>query len=169
MQSPSGKAAVMAVRPHIWHRAASYCNGMRKYSDGQLRAAVAANITMAATLRSLGLVQTSGNYRCVKLRIERLGISVSHWRGSAHAAGSSVNPRVALSAILVEGSSYLAIGRLKTRLIAAGLLSYRCLFCDVNAWNGKSLTLHLDHVNGDPRGAASTAGSMYHEQAVVAA
>lgn len=41
---------------------------------------------------------------------------------------------------------------LKKRLIAQGLLQNNCLHCGIKAeWQGKSLTLEIDHINGDNR------------------
>jgi 5-methylcytosine-specific restriction endonuclease McrA len=37
----------------------------------------------------------------------------------------------------------------KSRLIKAGLLSYRCYICGLRNWRGKRLSLTLDHINGN--------------------
>lgn len=36
----------------------------------------------------------------------------------------------------------------KTRLIRAGLLTNNCQSCGLTAWQGKLLSMHLDHING---------------------
>ena len=49
---------------------------------------------------------------------------------------------------LVEGSSY-ASGKLRPRLIEQGLLANKCAECGIGPeYNGKPLTLQLDHING---------------------
>jgi len=37
---------------------------------------------------------------------------------------------------------------LKGRLIRAGLLENRCAECGLTEWRGRSLSIHLDHING---------------------
>jgi Zn finger protein HypA/HybF involved in hydrogenase expression len=57
---------------------------------------------------------------------------------------------LSLSDILVKNSTYANTHRLKTRLIKEGLLEERCSECGVgNEWNGKPLSLQLDHRDGD--------------------
>jgi 5-methylcytosine-specific restriction endonuclease McrA len=50
--------------------------------------------------------------------------------------------------VLVPGSSYPSF-KLRKRLIAAGLLTYRCDGCGASDCCGRVLTLELDHINGD--------------------
>lgn len=61
------------------------------------------------------------------------------------------NPtKYSLDEILVENSNYTNMTKLKERIIRAGLLEYRCAFCgNTGEWNGKHLTLQIDHINGD--------------------
>lgn len=50
--------------------------------------------------------------------------------------------------VFVENSTY---GRchIKKRILRKGLIPYRCSECSSgDTWNGKPLSLHLDHVNG---------------------
>lgn len=35
------------------------------------------------------------------------------------------------------------------RILKDGLLDYKCDSCDITEWNGKSISLELDHINGD--------------------
>ena len=52
--------------------------------------------------------------------------------------------------LLVEDSDYSDTPRLKTRLVKSGLLEYKCAICgNTGEWNGRPLTLQLDHINGN--------------------
>jgi 5-methylcytosine-specific restriction endonuclease McrA len=53
-----------------------------------------------------------------------------------------------LDEILVENSTYTSSVNLKNKLIKCGLLKYKCSICDIDSWEGKKLTLQLDHQNG---------------------
>lgn len=79
----------------------------------------------------------------------QLGISVNS-AYKARAAGLLNFKKVKreYDEVLVEGSTYQR-GNLKRRLIADGFLVPVCVECGIgNEWNGKPLTLHLDHKNG---------------------
>lgn len=59
-----------------------------------------------------------------------------------------VNSPKPLQEMLIEHCSHNR-GNIKTRLISAGLLKNECAICHIGPlWNGKLLTLRLDHVNG---------------------
>lgn len=53
-----------------------------------------------------------------------------------------------LDKILVENSTY-ARKNLKRRILENNLIEYRCACCGIGPeWNGKSMPLILDHING---------------------
>ena len=59
------------------------------------------------------------------------------------------NIKYSLDEILVENSTYTNRYRLKIRLIKENKMNYRCAICGNNGeWNGKPLSLQLDHING---------------------
>lgn len=83
-----------------------------------------------------------------KKRIKELDISVSHF--NPHINNTGAKNKIPTSDILVRNSTYTNRAALKTRLIKAGLLNYKCSFCqNPGLWNGKDLSLQLDHINGD--------------------
>lgn len=55
-----------------------------------------------------------------------------------------------LEEYLVENCPYnVASSALKRRLLAAGLIANECRLCGQSGiWKGKSLIMHLDHING---------------------
>src|SRR3954471_12401146 len=55
---------------------------MQRWTDEQLRLAVAANRNMSQTLRTLGLRPLGANYETLRRRITVLGIDTSHWGAS---------------------------------------------------------------------------------------
>jgi len=57
--------------------------------------------------------------------------------------------KIPLEEILVENSTYLNTHRIKLRLIEEELMEEKCFECGIgNEWNGKPLSLQLDHKNG---------------------
>lgn len=119
------------------------------YTDEEFTKAVASSMSMAETLRSVGLVPNGANYTVAKSRIKRLSLSTEHWTGAGHMRGKKGNVvySVPLEEVLTENSQYSS-GALKRRLIKAGLLPYECKECLMVDWRGKPISLHLDHING---------------------
>ena len=120
-----------------------------RWDDVQFAAAVKTNISVAGTLRQLGLVPRGGNYRTCAAAIRRLSLDTSHWLGQAHTRGTK-RPTVScpLTEVLVVNSEY-SRARLKYRLLQDKLLVNICAICgQVPEWQGKPLVLILDHING---------------------
>ncbi len=119
-----------------------------RYTEDELRDAVAASFSWAETLRRLGYCPTGGNWKTLKRRVAAIGIPVDHFDPHAASRRRSKKGRVPLEEILVVGSTY---GRyhLKRRLYEAGLKERRCELCgqDEN-WNGRRISLIIDHING---------------------
>lgn len=119
-----------------------------RFTDKDLREAVAASRTYAETLRRLALRTAGGNHRTLQKYVALWGISTAHV--DPHAAriaklGQAPRP---LDEVLVEGSMY-SRGLLKQRLYSTGLKERRCELCGQGEeWRGRRMALILDHVNG---------------------
>ena len=122
------------------------------YTDKQFREAVAANYSIASTLRSLGLKPCGQAYNLFKLRVSKLGIDTSHFTGQGHLKGKthSWNKIIPIEQILVEHSTYSNGVHLKERLVKENLLDQnQCAICNMEPiWQDKPLCFHLDHING---------------------
>jgi Zn finger protein HypA/HybF involved in hydrogenase expression len=99
-------------------------------------------------LQYLGLRLGGGSYKQFYEWCKRHGLTppkISHSDRLKNLVNRRVTP---LENILVVGSSYNRY-QLKNRLIAAGLLDNKCSECgSLPEWNGKFLSLQLDHING---------------------
>lgn len=54
-----------------------------------------------------------------------------------------------LEEALTSPSPYFNIGKLRQRLVNAGLKSLRCERCGITDWLGDRLPFELDHIDGD--------------------
>lgn len=96
-------------------------------------------------LRALGLTTNGGSSTDVlKERIRALECSTEHFHGKNGDSTKKYN----LDEILVKDSTYKNISRLKERLLRENLLEYKCSICGISEWQGKSISLQLDHING---------------------
>lgn len=110
--------------------------------------------SLAQVLRSLGYSShSSGNYRTLHKRIKEEGLCIEHMRehhrNFCKTHLKSLTKAIPLEKILVNYSNY-DTGKLKRRLLAAGLLEEKCYECgNGSLWNGKKIVLQLDHINGN--------------------
>ena len=125
-----------------------------KHSDQEFKELVAKSNSIVEILRATGIVSKGNNYKSVRDRIEHLNIDDSHipkgigQHQKKH--GVFFREKASLKSILIENSNYNR-GHLKIRLLEEKLLINTCSECgNEGEWNGKKLTLHLEHKNGIP-------------------
>jgi transposase-like protein len=119
-----------------------------RYTEQDVRDAVAGSRSLSDALRALGLRAAGSNFRTLKRLIVRYDISIEHMDPNWVLRGDRPNRKIPLERILVEGSSY-GRDKLKRRLYEAGLKERRCELCGQGEiWRGRRMSLILDHVNG---------------------
>ena len=132
-------------------RARRHAPRPRRWTDDELRAAVACSSSLAAAIRRLGLVPAGGNYVQVQRRVRELALDTSHFLGRAWNVRMKIDPRqrVPLDEVLVA-NRWASSHALKRRLFAAGRKQPRCERCGwaEQAADGR-IPVELDHINGD--------------------
>jgi antitoxin component YwqK of YwqJK toxin-antitoxin module len=115
----------------------------------ELQSLIDSNTSINAILKQLNVNSNgSGAYKTFKNHCRRLQVSVPFYKNNGNAF---IGPKISLNEILVENSTYQNGTRLKKRLVSEGVLEYKCTGknCKVESeWNGISITLQLDHLNG---------------------
>lgn len=108
------------------------------------------SFTIAEVLKKMNMSITTGNYKTFHRKVKEFNINTDHFLGQSHLRGKNhfTKKSKALDEILVANSNYTAISNLKKRLVNNNLLSYKCSICQISNWQGKSLSLQLDHING---------------------
>lgn len=124
----------------------------RSWTDPQLIDAVARSLSIAGTLRALGLVPAGGNYDHVQRRMAELELDTGHFTGSGWNVGLKYQPRPAipLEEVLVA-NRWVTTHNLKLRLFREGLKRPACELCGwaiARPCDGV-VPVELDHVNGD--------------------
>jgi hypothetical protein len=119
-----------------------------KYTDDDVRRAVAESPSLTAALRCLGLRPAGGNHRTLRKLIAKLGIPTDHVHPIWNLRGVPAGTSIPLEQILVEESNY-SRSSLKRRLCDEGLKARVCELCGQDeTWRGRSMSLILDHING---------------------
>jgi hypothetical protein len=121
-----------------------------RYADSELINAVHSSTSIRQVLSKLGLAEAGGNYSIIKRRIQRLGLSTSHFNGQGWRKGlkTPIVPAKPITDLLREGTCFQSY-KLKKRLFAAGLKIPKCENCLSTEWLGKPIPLELDHINGE--------------------
>lgn len=124
-----------------------------KYTIWQDEAAVRAAFdgaeTMLDAFRKLGLGDDTYHYKSAKIYLPKYDIVPPVPPKERMSRGAREKNTRPFSEILVENSTYTGTGHLKKRLLDAGLLINRCVLCGLEGeWNGRSIVLQLDHING---------------------
>lgn len=121
-----------------------------KFTSEQLAAAVKESVHVTDLASKLGRKGTAG----LKEYVEREGLDISHWTRGKHRfhrtpyRTAPARPKVPIEEILTISNKRRS--NIRTRIIEENILPYVCIECgQLPLWNGKSLSLHLDHINGD--------------------
>src|SRR4051812_7180893 len=116
-----------------------------RYAEAELRAVVCTASSMTEVLRHFGLRPAGGNHRLLRRWLIAWDISIDHFTGTPPPRRRE---RIPLDEVLVENSPY-SRHTLKQRLYEAGLKDRVCELCGQNElWNGRHMSLILDHLNG---------------------
>lgn len=123
----------------------------KRYTISDLESAVEASTSTAEVMRRLGIKMAGGSHSHIKRRIGNLGLDISHFTGSAHNKGKISNRRRQMKDIFIilpSGSPRMKVHLLRRAMKEAGI-KYLCSKCGVSEWNDSSLTLEVDHINGN--------------------
>lgn len=114
-------------------------------SVDELRDIVASSRTLQEVLIKLGYSSVSGaNRKTVQSRIDKYGISTEHFTKGV----SNGVPRTPENVFVKDSTASQAT--LRRKFIQGEYVPYKCSICGLGPeWNGKPLTLTLDHIDGD--------------------
>jgi hypothetical protein len=119
---------------------------MTYWTDEEFTNAVKKNTTIISVLKVFGITNND-SYPNMKFwkDVNRLGLDISHFRRP------TPKNKLDIDQFLVKNSKWKSGSTaLKKRLLKENLIIEKCNICEQEPnWNGKPLTLQLDHINGD--------------------
>lgn len=122
-----------------------------KYTEPRLREAAQASTSVAGVLRQLGLPMSGGNHSHISRRLKTLGIDTSHFCRPSSKGRPATRKRTTSDILVVTpaGGRRTKRHHLEFAMLECGV-TYICSCCgSPPAWQGRSLRLHIDHVNGN--------------------
>ena len=122
-------------------------NRIYKLSDNEFIDLVKSSLNISEVLFKLGYttVGNSWGYSEVKKRMTDLNLTSKDFRGKAPMLNAI--KKVDKTKLFCENSNH-ARRVLRATIIRENMLPYKCAICGINQWNGKTLSLELDHING---------------------
>jgi hypothetical protein len=123
----------------------------RTYTNEQFIEAIKNNYSVRGALKTLGLVPAGGSYKLFYQRVKELNLDISHFTGQSHWEGKPHpnNAKIPLKTLLIKGGKPYNTHQLRLRLISENIFINECIECHISKWQGKPLSLHLDHIDGD--------------------
>ena len=120
---------------------------MEIWSDDEFITACKCAKTISDVLRTFGLPINPANFKVFHATRVRMGVPISHFKAPEARTGPRPRRRP-LEEVLVENLEVPSCS-LRVRLLKAKLLVERCAQCGLGpTWEGRPLTLQLDHING---------------------
>jgi len=122
-----------------------------KITDEQLRQVVKDSSSVSDALRKLGLSPNGGTHGHYTKRIKNAKIPTDHFQTDRNLSGIKKG-KLSANQILVKKQH--GANRVKREYLLRAMLEmgiqYNCSLCKIKAeWQGKELTLQIDHIDGD--------------------
>lgn len=125
-------------------------NKIYKLTDNEFIDLVKSSLNISEVLFKLGYT-TKGNswgYSQVKQRMIDLNLSGKDFRGKSAITFSNELKKIDKDKLFCKGSKH-ARNILRKTIIKENLIPYKCAICGIIEWQGKTLSLELDHINGE--------------------
>lgn len=124
-------------------------NRIYKLSDEQFVELLKKSSNISEVLFKLGYTVkgNSWGYSQIKRRIADLNLDYSIFKGKQCATVTKVTKSIKAEDILKENCKHQR-SVLRNYIIKNNLVPYKCAICGCVAWQGKTLSLELDHING---------------------
>lgn len=119
-----------------------------RYSDEQLKDAVANSISIRQVLLLLNIAAAGGNYFTMKKKIRQLSIDTSHFKGQGHSKGKYFGPKRPTEDYL-SNQFPTHSNSLRKRLIKEGYFKSCCSKCNLDKWMDLPIPLELHHIDGN--------------------
>ena len=109
-----------------------------KNTEQEIKDAISNSVSMAQAADSLGLAFST---------FKRYAVKYNVYDASNQAGKGTTKVKKKLSDVF-SGKVHMVTSNLRVRLIREGFKTHECEECGISEWNGKTISLELDHVSG---------------------
>lgn len=111
---------------------------------------ISKSINKTDVLNKLNLKNNGGNYNTLSSFISNNSIDISHFESHKQIGTRGLFVAREISEVLVKNSTYKSTNHLKNKLYKLNIKRPICELCSQDEnWQGKRMSLILDHINGD--------------------
>lgn len=124
-------------------------NKIYECSDEQFEQLIKNSINISEVLFKLGysVKGNSWGFSQVRRRMDDLGLQMSDFKGKSAAASYQRSKELTAEELFKPNCKHCR-NILRRFIVKHGILPYKCAICGCSKWNGKTLSLELDHING---------------------
>ena len=124
-------------------------NKIYECTDEQFVELIKNSINISEVLFKLGysIKGNSWGFSQVRRRMDDLNLSPSDFKGKSTMLTKNKERNLTAEMLLKENCKHNR-NCLRRFIINNDLIPYRCAICGIDRWNGKTLSLELDHING---------------------
>lgn len=119
----------------------------------EILSAVTETDSASAACRELNINASGGSASRLKKIAEGLGIDTSHWMGRAWSKGKThlddIRVRTYTDGEIFTENSKASSAWVRKAILKNKLIEYKCICGIKDSWNGSSISLQLDHINGN--------------------
>lgn len=141
MMESFGKHYLLVV--HVFTKLENSMSTEKKITDDMIIDAIGSSITMSEAQSKLLM-----SFSSFKRRAKKLGVYSPNQGGKG--TNKPSNRKIPTKDILDGLHPQYQTFKLKSRLLNEGMMKNECFVCGITEWNGKSLPLELDHIDGNP-------------------
>lgn len=124
-------------------------NKIYKLTDREFIDLVKSSLNISEVLFKLGYttVGNSWGYSQVKKRMQDLNLTGRDFRGKSAIVNNIKKAEIKPEDLFKENCNHQR-HVIRSYIIRHNMLPYKCAICGISEWNGKTLSLELDHING---------------------
>lgn len=124
-----------------------------KYTKDKLEKLAVESFSVCEVIRKLGLRESGGNHNHISKRLRSYEISTQHFRGKGANFGirhkGGPRKKTWQERLVKRAGNKRQAARLLRRALVESGIKYQCNECKISEWNGKEVTLHVNHIDGD--------------------
>ena len=127
---------------------------LKKLSIEQIKQVVAESFSSSEACEKLGMAGKSGSITRFRKFLDEKQIDCSHWTGQSWSKGKTSLDDDRLrkakdNSLIFTENSNASSHYVRSLLIKHNLKEYKCECGITNEWNGKTINLQMDHINGN--------------------
>lgn len=122
-------------------------NKIKEISDKEFINLIKSSINIKEVLFKLGYTTVGNSWGYTQIKERMLVLNLTSYDFKGKSPLKTLNERKIKTEDLFTNKKHPRVV-IRRRIIQDNLIPYKCAICGIDSWNGKKLSLELDHING---------------------